>query len=1350
MKMTKASILLFMILMLSLSTARAQFTWTTSQTGCDQTWISVTYGNGVFVAVGNDGMMSSPDGITWTIRSTAEYSNWTSVTYGNSLFVVVASNKVMTSPDGIAWTSRTAAADNYWNSVTYGNGLFVAVAGSGTGNRVMTSPDGIAWTSQTSAADNEWYSVTYGNGLFVAVAFSGTGNRVMTSPDGIIWTSRTAGTNNSWTSVTFGNGLFVAVAYSGTGNRVMTSPNGITWTSRTAAAGNAWRSVTFENNLFVAVSNDGTGNRVMTSPDGIAWTSQTSAADNYWNGVSYGNGLFVAVASNGQGNRVMTSPDGITWTSVTYMPGLAWQSVVYGNGMFVSVAPFAIGNGVMTSPDGIVWTSRSSAVDNYWYSVTYGNSLFVAVSNDGSGNRVMTSPNGIAWTSQISAADNSWSSVTYGNGVFVAVAISGTGNRVMTSPDGSTWISRTSAADNSWRSVTYGNGMFVAVASNGTYRVMTSTDGITWTSRAAATGNSWRSVTYGNGVFVAVGTSGTGNRVMTSTDGITWTSRSSAADNPWYSVTCGNGMFVAVASSGTGNRVMTSPDGITWTSQSSAADNNWISVTYGNGTFVAVSTSGAANRVMKSFSPVLILPPTAQPTNLYFSTTKTGGNNNIVLHYTASASAEKYLIVRKTGSVPTFVPSDGTEYTAGAQGDEQVVYAGTAITGTDATVTSDIAYHYKIYAYNGSAATTKYLTTSPLSGNTTVYSAPATLPVTSATVSAGFPAAGVNVTFPSGTTGTTLTVTQTALAPVANFSVLPGVRGVKNLYFTITSTNPAPGTFILIVDFSSLGLTDAQWNNFKVLKRANAASTWIDVTTLGATITSRQTDGVWGKFTISGLTSFSEFAGGEAATTYTVTSAAETGAGTLKQLITDATAGDIITFNIASMGGNTIMLNLPVDISKNLTIRGPEGGIILDGDNFSRVITVYDAVVARLENLKLQHGTDAEDLVGGVLNMGELTMINCVVSDNTETDAGLAVGGILQFYDLGALPANIDPNDILNLVNCTITGNTGEPADGTGGIYGDGTVNIYNTIIYGNTGGSYTDADGTMTIAKSYNSLYGNNVLSQITAGASNLFGQDPQFVGSTRNPTHPYSIVSVSPCADAGANSYCFETTDIRGGTFGRKLNKTSGAAGTIDMGAYEYKLGSDPVCFYNNPTTGGSIAADQSGCPPFDPVLLTSSALPSGTTGTLQYKWQSSTDGLTYTDLTAGIYTATTYDPEPIAVSTWYKRLAKVTCESTWVSSDTVEVLVYTAPSAALSGDTTVTQGQVVTYSTPNISGNSYTWNASHGNPEICFPYRNCLTLTWDFPCGIINPGYVKVTETNLTTGCSTTVTKWITITP
>ena len=272
-------------------------------------YVTTAYGGGTYVAVANASgqAMSSTDGITWTARTAATTNTWKSVTYGNGLFVAVSSNgtgnRVMTSPDGITWTSRTSAANNTWNSVTYGNGLFVAVASTGTGNQVMTSSDGITWTSRAESASNTWNAVTYGNGLFVALATT-TPNGVMTSPDGITWTSRTSAANKTWNSVTYGNGLFVGVSQSGTGNRVMTSPDGITWTSRTSAADNLWSSVTYGNGLFVAVSSDGTS-RIMTSPDGITWTSRTAAASNNWQGVTYGNGLFVAVDAGFTGSDAM-------------------------------------------------------------------------------------------------------------------------------------------------------------------------------------------------------------------------------------------------------------------------------------------------------------------------------------------------------------------------------------------------------------------------------------------------------------------------------------------------------------------------------------------------------------------------------------------------------------------------------------------------------------------------------------------------------------------------------------------------------------------------------------------------------------------------------------------------------------------------------------------------------------------------------------------------------------------------------------------------------------------------------------------------------------------------------------
>ena len=194
-------------------------------------WNTEPDGSGTNRTSGQSFSMGDDDVVLYAKWSTFEFiaaaasepNGWHSVSYANGLFVAVSrngDNRVMTSPNGITWTARAAAENNGWRSVTYGNGLFVAVAEDGT-NRVMTSPDGITWTARAAAEANSWVSVTSGDGLFVAVATDGT-NRVMTSHDGITWTARAAAEANSWMSVTYGDGLFVAVASDGT-NRVMTS-----------------------------------------------------------------------------------------------------------------------------------------------------------------------------------------------------------------------------------------------------------------------------------------------------------------------------------------------------------------------------------------------------------------------------------------------------------------------------------------------------------------------------------------------------------------------------------------------------------------------------------------------------------------------------------------------------------------------------------------------------------------------------------------------------------------------------------------------------------------------------------------------------------------------------------------------------------------------------------------------------------------------------------------------------------------------------------------------------------------------------------------------------------------------
>lgn len=306
-------------------------------------WSAITGNQSVVNLIGfTNGI---PEGLKVEVVTRPQISTWTSITYANGLFVAISAdgtNRVMTSPDGITWTMRTASAPNYWTSITYGNGLFVVVGATGT-SRVMTSPDGITWTSRGSSVSQQWYAVTYGNGLYVAVASghdSGSAaGRVRTSPDGITWTNRTASATNSWASITYGNGMFVAAGNS----TIMSSSDGITWTTRYVDSNpnRLFSSVVYAQGKFVYIGRIGGGGTTgfqMSSTDGITWTDNPNFNfTGSWGDITYGDGLFVASSELG---AIASSPDGIDWVlnqndSSSY-PNY-WTSIAYGDEKYIRV-----------------------------------------------------------------------------------------------------------------------------------------------------------------------------------------------------------------------------------------------------------------------------------------------------------------------------------------------------------------------------------------------------------------------------------------------------------------------------------------------------------------------------------------------------------------------------------------------------------------------------------------------------------------------------------------------------------------------------------------------------------------------------------------------------------------------------------------------------------------------------------------------------------------------------------------------------------------------------------------------------------------------------------------------------
>ena len=119
--------------------------------------------------------VSEDGGNTWTDVGTTQYP-WKAITFGNGRFVAVGNDGyVMYSTDGYNWTNGDREIGHDWESVTYGNGKFVAVSNYPPfGKQIMYSTTGHYWTKVDATITAYLSSITYGDGKFVAVAYNGS------------------------------------------------------------------------------------------------------------------------------------------------------------------------------------------------------------------------------------------------------------------------------------------------------------------------------------------------------------------------------------------------------------------------------------------------------------------------------------------------------------------------------------------------------------------------------------------------------------------------------------------------------------------------------------------------------------------------------------------------------------------------------------------------------------------------------------------------------------------------------------------------------------------------------------------------------------------------------------------------------------------------------------------------------------------------------------------------------------------------------------------------------------------------------------------------------------------------
>jgi hypothetical protein len=145
-----------------------------------------------------------------------------------------------------------------------------------------------------------------------------------------------------------------------------------------------------------------------------------------------------------------------------------------------------------------------------------------------------------------------------------------------------------------------------------------------------------------------------------------------------------------------------------------------------------------------------------------------------------------------------------------------------------------------------------------------------------------------------------------------------------------------------------------------------------------------------------------------------------------------------------------------------------------------------------------------------------------------------------------------------------------------------------------------------------------------------------------------------------ASSNAATYDAGALTQTTWFKRLARVNCSADWT--GAVESNVLTVTVTDCINPTSGGTIAAAQSGTNTFNHAAFTSSVAASGETGTMEYKWQSSitSSSTGFADIASS--DAATYDAGALTQTTWFKRLARVTCSADWTGAAASNVLEVT----------------------------------------------------------------------------------------
>ena len=352
------------------------------------------------------------------------------------------------------------------------------------------------------------------------------------------------------------------------------------------------------------------------------------------------------------------------------------------------------------------------------------------------------------------------------------------------------------------------------------------------------------------------------------------------------------------------------------------------------------------------------------------------------------------------------------------------------------------------------------------------------------------------------------------------------------------------------------------------------------------------------------------------AATYTVTTNADSGTGSLRDAIASVnSAGGTNTIDFASGANGTITLTtgeLHLTGSQTLTITGNgASNTVIDGDALSRVFEVDSGVTLDLSGVTVQNGLVASADGGGILVNGNLNLSDSSITGNVSNDdygAGIANGsGTVTITQTtvsdntgtgGSGEGAVNFGGTLNIVDSTFVGNDDLSSNSGGAIFseGAGTVNVTDSTFDDNTAGEggainaeagsvsivdstlasnpgddlYNSGDATITVTGSIlaDTGDGQSCSAAVTDGGFNIddgtscgfsAGTDHQSTGpdlaalaSNGGPTQTMALNTGSPAIDAGQSGAA--CTSVNGSLDQRGFQRPDVAGTACDIGAYEF----------------------------------------------------------------------------------------------------------------------------------------------------------------------------------------------------